>query len=244
MRSVVPCVVVAVLGTPVTACGRYLALGEDTQSEEAPTEPATTRQAPSSSGGDPSSPSSSGDDATAPAAVDGGAAPVPRLVFVTSKVYTADSIRGLNGADIECNALAKDGLPALQNRRFVAWLSDDIQNAKNRLAGTTGPWNLVDGRRVADDVAHLVGTKPLANAIDVDETGDSTDGYAWTGTNRSSTAWGMNCVGWTMTSGNGVVGQLVPDATKWTAAKTEDCGGGKKTEERPKHHLYCFERVP
>lgn len=244
MRPAYSCVVAAVLGAPLLACGRYLSLDDDPSTDQAPAEPEVV-QTRARDGGTVAVPSSDDGDAStsAPSSVDAAAAPVGRRVFVTSKVYTADDIKGLSGADLECNELAAEGLPALHNRRFVAWLSNDFENARSRLAGTTGPWELVDGTRVADDVAHLLGTNPLANAIDLDEDGEPVDGYAWTGTTRSSTAYGMNCFGWTTASGSGVVGAIVPDASKWTAAKTEDCGA-KKMDERPKHHLYCFERVP
>lgn len=241
MRSVQACVVAVVLGTPVLACGRQLALGEEATTDREPSDPTLTA-APLPSG---EASATEGGSVQATPAADAAVPRKPRIVFVSSTVYTADSIEGLAGADFACNALASAAeVPEVRGRRYVAWLSDDIKSAKARLGSADGPWNRVDGARVADDVAHLLGTAPLTNPIVLDEDGDEAAGYAWTGTNRSSTAYGMNCVGWTMSTGSGVVGALVPDATKWTSAKVEDCGGGKKAEDRPRHHLYCFERDP
>ena len=240
MRSVVPCVVAVVLGAPLLACGRQLVLGDEAMSDLDPSDP-TVKEAPLPGAGDGTT--ADAGPAQGPAS-DAGSPPKPRVVFVTSKTYTAVDIEGLNGADLECNAAASEGSPVLQGKRFVAWLSDDVQSAKSRLGAADGPWNRVDGERVADDVAHLLGTEPLAHPIDRDEDGEPASGYAWTGTTRSGTpTYGVNCVGWTLPNGSGVVGALVADAAKWTAAKTEECGG-KKADEGPRHHLYCFERDP
>lgn len=246
MRSVVPCVVAMVLGAPLLACGRQLLLGDEATTDLDPSDP-TLKESPlpgSGNGAPPSSPADAGPvEGPAP---DASSPPKPRVVFVTHTTFTADDIEGLNGADLECNVAASEGVPALKGKRFVAWLSDDVQSAKSRLGGADGPWNRVDGERVADDLAHLLGTEPLAHPIDRDEDGETTTGYAWTGTTRTGTpTYGANCVQWTLPNGSGVVGALVADAAKWTAAKAEDCGGGgKKSEDRPRHHLYCFERDP
>lgn len=237
MRFVHPCVVAVVLGTPMLACGKNLILGDDPVSEDDASDPSLVQQAKLEAG----APTPSGADAAAPAA-ESGAPRTPRVAFVTYRVYTADSVKGLNGADYECN-LAASETPALQGKRFVAFLSDDTQSAKARLGTSTGPFERVDGKRVADDVDQLLGGN-LTNAINLDEDGDPVSGYAWTGTNRGMPTYGFTCVGWTSTSGGGIAGALVADSGKWMAAKTEDCGGGKKIEDRARHHLYCFERDP
>lgn len=245
MRPIPSCVVAIVLGAPaMAACGRYLSIDEEPVTGDAPAEPQLAEARLDAASGPPK-PSPDDAGASTPAAPEASAPKTPRLAFVTSKVFAAESIEGLSGADLACNAAAASGAPALQGKQFVAWLSDDIQGARERLGKTTGPWDRVDGKRVADDVAQLVGPKPLTNAIDRDEDGDSVDGFAWTGTTKTGTpAYGTTCIGWRSSNGVGVVGALVPESGKWTAAATDGCGGAKKVEDRPHHHLYCFERDP
>jgi hypothetical protein len=170
-----------------------------------------------------------------------------KRVFVTSQLFSTN-LGGLAGADQKCRgAAAAAGL----GDSWVAWLSDSTTDALDRLA-SSGPWNRLDGARVADDVADLT-NGALHNPIDVDESGavgiaapvitnTRTDGTRNPGTGATY------CNDWTGVSGFGQGafnnGNTSSTAGDWTEASTStspnfDCYFNFGAAS---FRLYCFEQ--
>lgn len=231
---------VASLALATAACGDVL------PAIDAGTPPAAATTAPSAD--------SSASDAGAGAALEGGAAsadaataaigPNDHVAFVTSDAYDLEEVNGLADADKRCNELAtKSDNPALANRRFVAWLSDDKTSAKDRISSRPGPWVRPDGVRIADDRTQLLGDGPsLAAAIAVDEKMETRDGQVWTGTWADGTASHATCQNWSTSSitEQAVVGQIAAAKPDWTAWIVDTCAGTASMSRR----VYCFEADP
>ena len=126
------------------------------------------------------------------------------LAFVTSEtgpgklsLWASAASDGLAGGDEVCVALATAaGLPLPQG--FAAWLSDAATDARDRFPGG-GPWNRVDGVRVATSVATLTDGN-LDTALRLTESGTvlATAESVWTGTFTGGTK-ANHCVGWSST---------------------------------------------
>lgn len=67
--------------------------------------------------------------------------------------------RGVLGADELCAALAERSLEGSSAKGWKAFLSTSSEHAIDRIAG--GPWFDRQGRKVADDKAGLVATRPV-----------------------------------------------------------------------------------
>lgn len=131
----------------------------------------------------------------------------PKLVFVTSKLYTGD-MGGLAGADAECTKLANDaGVPG----DFVAWLSAGLLGAKDRVKPAPVPYALRKGDIVAFDLVDLIDDTPLLHPIDQTETG---------GVPLASTTMTCNkSAVYTNTAGTGDVAQPQLDCASWTISR-------------------------
>jgi hypothetical protein len=162
-------------------------------------------------------------------------------VFVSSTTVAGQIVsgnfRGLQAADDFCNVRAKRGqLPGA----YTAWLSTTASPAPSRLVD--GSFFRPDGLLVAADLARLLATasKPLANAISIDESGNAVQAgvRVFTGTNADGTANASNCANWTSLSFNGGALLGLPTATdsQWTASQTASCDGNAS--------LYCIETDP
>ena len=156
------------------------------------------------------------------------ASPIGRIVFVTSSVYGA-YLGGIAGADAKCQLAAGSvGLPGT----FRAWLSTDLDAARDRLTHAAGPYSLVNGTVVATSWTQLT-SGTLMHAIDRTElagpplAGTACGGAAvWTGTDIGGNHYtGYNCTAWTLTSGSVVVGLATSGANAWTASCTGMCSG-------------------
>lgn len=145
-------------------------------------------------------------------------------VFVTAGTFTA-SFGGLAAGDQICNVEAQTaGLPGT----WVAWLSDDVTDARDRLPGN-GPFVRTDGTIVAADRAELL-SGTLTNSI---VTGGNVG--IWTGTYADGTRSGFSCQGWSEeTQVLGTYGGANRTNYLWTAVATAPC-------DRIEAHLYCFE---
>lgn len=161
----------------------------------------------------------------------------PQVVFVTS-APTNGAMGGLAGADLLCNDLASTALlPGL----FVAWLSDSLTDARDRVSG--GPWYTVDNDLVACDPADLT-SGTLHHPINVTEThGAPSTVLVWTGTEDDGTADNFAghtlCSDWTtgvFTVGDALMGWSDAADTTFTKAQSGGC------------HLvapiYCFQIAP
>ncbi len=192
--------------------------------------------------------SSSGSDAAAgdsgavlDAADDGADAgvPPPRVVFVTSQVYTPiDASKGVGAYDTICNQLAKASpIAGVSSRKFLAWMSTSAASAAARTgaASFTGRYELVDGTMVAQTGADLLdGT--LVAPINRDEKNFFQAGKSpWTGTMPDGAlATGENCDDWTGSASASVTRGSTSAATSaWTKNGTTTCSG-----DAP---IYCFE---
>lgn len=161
-------------------------------------------------------------------------------VFASSTKGTGD-IRGLAGADAECQRLANAaGLPGM----YLAWLSDSNTSVASRFTKATVPYTLPGGQIVANNWADLTdGTLRLP--INQTETGAVVTGTnqgafrAWTFTTNSGGAGGADpngiCVNWTSGDGapTGSFGEI-NSTTFWSIGGFQQCS----VESR----LYCFQQ--
>jgi hypothetical protein len=153
-----------------------------------------------------------------------------KRVFVSSTSQTGN-LGGLSGADTICQSLGSSLTPA---GTFVAWLSDDTHDAKDRVT-SSGPWYRLDGIKVANSKADLIdGT--VFTSINYDNTGSyspMTD--AWTGTNSGGTRSIYYCSNWGSPSSGvyGTVGNISTASSSWSDVTHFSCNASYK--------LYCFE---
>ena len=126
------------------------------------------------------------------------------IAFVTSetgpgKLGSWDdsaSTDGLAGADTVCRNLASEAnLP--RSDAFLAWLSDSTTDAKDRFS-ITGPWQRVDGVRVAASLTALI-DGDIDGSLSIDEHGVlvSDSASVWTGTLAAGTKFADRCADWT-----------------------------------------------
>jgi len=160
-----------------------------------------------------------------------------RYMFVTSDVYLAEEIGGLEGADTRCNKLVTEQ-DALVGRNFVAWLSSSTVSAAERIGSTEVEYRRPDNMVIAVGTSDLLNiVTPMQVAIDYNEKGQQVvDGApVWTGTQADglkSNASEM-CDDWTFLRGTGRKGTMTALDYKWTDDGVEACG--------EKAHLYCIQ---
>jgi hypothetical protein len=184
----------------------------------------------------------------------------PNLVFMTSVTGTgnlnswpeAQALTGLEAGDQICRTVAAAAnLP--EPSTFVAWLSDDSDDAYCRVHGLTGkvsddcgqgsipvdagPWVRTDGFPFAPTIDRLVSGEILA-PIRFDENGNSTSfWHAWTGSTDGGSVSVITCDNWTDPgSGQGTLGYKFGTARAWTLGGSGGCGLTR--------HLYCFHPGP
>lgn len=107
----------------------------------------------------------------------------PCRVFVTSSVQTGN-MGGLAGADAICNRRARAAkLPG----RYKAWLSDETASPLTRFTHNTGPYVLINGKRIANNWADLTDGTILAPIRIMENGRPVTQGvrHAWTSTMAS-----------------------------------------------------------
>jgi hypothetical protein len=166
----------------------------------------------------------------------GGSDEPPNLVFVTSTTQAPGSLGGLAGADAICNQLAGSAnLPGM----YVAWLSDSMTSARQRLGSASG-WARVDGKPFARTIDDLVAGK-IWYPPRIDEHGyehtDPTDKVI-TATNPDGTAdSARTCQDFTMpiTTADLMAGSPSGGTVEWTT-------GGANLSVRCDFpaRLYCF----
>lgn len=161
------------------------------------------------------------------------------LAFVSSEFGSGDlstwdssgGMDGLSGADAVCQALAAAALLPFPES-FVAFLSDGSVDAESRLT-LDGPWERVDGVRIAPSKAGLF-DGVLDAPIGIDEQGVHRTSFdAWTGSLTDGTSTGLDCLDWE--SGEGAeVGSL---GRPWRSANNWTGGSGACNLNR---RLFCF----
>ncbi len=152
-------------------------------------------------------------------------------VFVTSTNSTGN-LGGLAGADAECQELAGN---ALLGGTWVAWLSTNGVNAKDRLPDTLGPFvRAADGVLIAADESDLTDGS-ISNPIAKTETGGfPAHASTWTGTYSDGTAADVTCANWTNTIAVlGAYGVSDITSSAWTNSGGTICSGSRG--------FYCFE---
>lgn len=145
---------------------------------------------------------------------------------------------GLIGGDLICNTRATDaGLPGT----YVAWLSTDAVDAKDRLGNARG-WVRPDGLPFADTQADIVAGK-IFYPLRIDELGHETparpdEDEVFTGTGPDGTSTGGHCSNWTsvISSGNYTAGSTMSTGYHWTRSTSNVCSNGFQSRGR----LYCF----
>lgn len=183
-----------------------------------------------------------------------------RIVFATSATGNADlgswpeagdGPTGLSAADAICvNQATSGGLNNPEN--FVAWISDDVDDAYCRVHNLTGkkadncgqenlpvaagPWVRSDGAPAAGTIDQLLVPNPVVYMpLLTDESGDpvALDQKAWSATRNTGIAYTDTCSNWTNgTSDSSVSLQL--QGNSWGSNGGSPC-------DSPDLHLVCVE---
>ena len=156
----------------------------------------------------------------------------PLIVFLASPpTYRGNSFGSdLQYADEICNNRA--GNAGLEGN-FVAWLSTDIINAKDRI--TDGIYILTNGTIIAGSKTELL-SGTLIFPINLNEKSEeSSSGGIWTGTDEFGYSTGVNCYNWTSDSNSveGTRGKPDKKNEKWTNYNNEPCNDDAR--------IYCFQ---
>jgi hypothetical protein len=163
----------------------------------------------------------------------------PRLVFVTKGELNGAAV-GTGGADTLCEteAAAAGASPLLAGKKFFAWVSTPVRNARDRLTPSDAPYRRIDGMAVTRDSAQFA-SGLLSAPINVDSTGTprgDSGSRVWTGTELTGTATPLTCGGWMLddTETTGTYGELGAMDSKWTNAGDEGCDS--------ENRVYCIEQ--
>ena len=159
------------------------------------------------------------------------------IVFITSEVYQGYALEGLYGADQRCRSLAAKA-NLLRPLTFRAWLSTPSMAAADRLLHSRGRYVLTNGLVVAQNWDELT-SGTLQNPIVVDETSQTKEDLAWTGTlPDGQPALGSEfCGEWKETMGFlifGGEGASIAVDSKWSFFGQGGCGS--------ENSLYCIEQ--
>ena len=154
------------------------------------------------------------------------------MVFVSKTASYYGDLGGLSGADDECNILAGN---ANLNGTFIAWLSNETINAKDRIE--EGVFFLFDNTKLANSKDELLNST-LLTPINIDQEGGLiTGGFpVWTGTNEfGNLIENQHCNNWVSQSVelSGIRGYTNRSDIKWTNWLTETCDDDQR--------IYCFQ---
>jgi hypothetical protein len=189
-----------------------------------------------------------------PACNAGSCGKAPKLVFVTSTLYTGN-LGGLSGADAKCQERASSaGLPGT----FRAFLSDSTGSPSTRFTKQVGPYRRIDGEIVAQNFSDLI-SNGVAHMINLTEKNgpppeakpggtldnicsEETSNLVWTNTSRSGTAISQDggCSNWSTTNSGKTAFGRWDDPAFWTAYCTST--GGEMARCASQAPLYCFEQ--
>jgi len=181
-----------------------------------------------------------------------------KVVFVTSVTGSvnfaswadAGGATGLAAADAVCKARAS--IAGLSGT-FMAWLSDNVDDAYCRIHELTGkksancgqstlpvaagPWVRTDGFPFSGTIDQLVNSGVVYSPIMYDEFANpvAQNLGIYTGTYRNGTMGSLNCSNWTSTSFSeyAVIGTVQGTTAAWTDYAASTCNGSAR--------LLCFE---
>jgi hypothetical protein len=158
------------------------------------------------------------------------------IMFLTSETWEGVQLMGLSGADDKCQSAASSaGVPG----EYKAWLSDQHEDARDRLEHSPGLYVRPDGELLADGWDELV-SGSLRRAPEVDEWGTSwVWAEVWTATHDIGHFYGADgdCGFWELAaSGQAAVG-WANDTSLWTDSwNSRSCS--------TQNHLYCIQQNP
>ena len=173
--------------------------------------------------------------------------PPPRdflYAFITSGTFTGN-LNGIEGASLKCQVAADNGIPALHNLNWEAWISAPGNDAVTRLlAGNTKPYRMANSVLLTPSLVVMTTSGSLSNLFQVTEldTIVASPNTSWTNTDpngldNTTTSGGNGCNGFT-NGGNfseGNIGQWTFTSGEWTNQAIESCDALA--------HLYCFEKI-
>ena len=173
--------------------------------------------------------------------LDGAAPRKWRYVFLSSRAESGGfGALGLLKPDEMCVTLANKGQPALRNLMWVAWMSTNLVDAKNRVgAGASPEYRLPNESIAFSALSFGTGMAPL-RPIRIDENGnDLGPKPVWTGTQPSGGATAFNCNNWSsaskdVTGTNGSSNSITLGYWTLDRPPTQKCND--------EAHVYCFER--
>lgn len=162
-------------------------------------------------------------------AVSQATAPSDKLIFSSSKVYSAE-LGGLEGADAVCQVLAE---AAGHKGTFRAWLSSSSSSVAERFTHSTERYVLGSGTIIADNWADLIVGR-LKHAVDETESRTTAIPYVtqtcgrfafWSGTSVRGDRldWGSTCNDWTSASEDDRGEKGITAAYDW--AWSQKCDG-------------------
>ncbi|HEU5432578.1 MAG TPA: hypothetical protein VFU81_12995 [Thermomicrobiales bacterium] len=157
----------------------------------------------------------------------------PCRVFVTSTAY-GGNLGGLAGADAICRQLAEAAnLPGT----YKAWLSDGAASPSTRFVQSTGPYQLVNGTKIAANWTSLT-DGALRAPINLTERGAAVADslLVWTHTQVDGAAGTTadHCGNWGGAAGDGGRGTATYADANWTQSGSAACNTGQR--------LYCFQQ--
>lgn len=163
-----------------------------------------------------------------------------KRVFVTSNTYSG-RLGGLDGADYKCQLSAKG---AGLSGTYKAWLSTITISAESRLTHSSGPYQLTNGRNIANNWTDLTDGY-LLSPIDVTEFGSILPNKyenVWTSTSRNGGIYSLvgygqfDCQDWKseLTDHKGGIGSTYSVSPSWTESGFGYC--------QQLEHLFCFEQ--
>jgi hypothetical protein len=158
-------------------------------------------------------------------------------IFVASKTVKAGEIGGLDGGDQRCQ-MAAAANPALNGRKFVAWLSTSAVDAGSRIGNVQIGYVRTDNTKLAGSTGDLLDAV-LSNPIARDESGAVVIDMkpVWTGTlaNGVKNPGDTLCGDWTETDSVGRVGDYTSVSNLWTDQNYVNCDQDG--------HIYCVQSL-
>lgn len=156
-----------------------------------------------------------------------------KRVFITSENYDGN-LGGLSGADAKCQTRA-DAVSL--GGTWRAWLSDSTASARSRLTQNAGPYKMLNGTLVANNLSDLTDGNIIA-PISITEFNTVLAADAWTNTTGAGIFMTHDvmeiCQDWTSISGWGWQGTSINNDYTWTISNRVSCS--------KLNTLYCFEQ--
>ncbi len=139
------------------------------------------------------------------------------FTIFTGSQYKNGDFGGIAVANTDCQNMAS---AAGLTGQFKAWLSDSTVNAKDRITVTNKPYYLLNGVKVANNLADMLDGS-LLSKIYIRETGEDAFGArVWTGTTSAGLKASTNpldfCDDWTDQTKSSITGKASYSSSEWT----------------------------